>query len=145
MRSATKRRWGLQAAMTATYVAVTAGAVLLTELVVFGAAALSPQGRLTPQQVQGLAQSTAAIMAAKLSVSVNPAGELPSTNIGLPGTPLTPGQARPDGSGGVLIPLTGGSACDLAAASFAVVVSRDGTVLATSYPACYPVGGQGSD
>lgn len=140
-----KRRWGLQAAMTATYVAVTAGAVLLTELVIFGAAALSPQGRLTPQQVQGLAQSTAAIMAAKLSVSVNPAGELPSTNIGLPGTPLTPGQARPDGSGGVLIPLTGGPACDLAAASFAVVVSRDGTVLATSYPACYPVGGQGSD
>ena len=33
----------------------------------------------------------------------------------------------------------------VAAASFAVVVSRDGTVLATSYPGCYPVGGQGSD
>ena len=47
--------------MTATYVAVTAGAVLLTELVIFGAAALSPQARLTPQQVQGLAQSTAAV------------------------------------------------------------------------------------
>jgi signal transduction histidine kinase len=140
-----KRRWGLQAAMTATYVAVTAGAVLLTELVIFGAAALSPQGRLTPQQVQGLAQSTAAIMAAKLSVSVTPAGGLPSPHLGLLGTPLTPGQARPDGSGGVLIPQTGGAACDLAAASFAVVVSRDGTVLATSYPGCYPVGGQGSD
>jgi signal transduction histidine kinase len=131
--------------MTATYVAVTAGAVLLTELVIFGAAAFSPQARLTPQQVQGLAQSTAAGMAAKLAVSVNPAGELPSAYLGLPGSPVTPGQARLDDSGGVLIPQTSDPACDVAAASFAVVVSRDGTVLATSYPACYPVGGQGSD
>jgi len=57
-----KRRWGLQAAMTATYVGVTAGAVLLTELVIFGAAALSPQHTLTPQQVRGLAQSAAVTM-----------------------------------------------------------------------------------
>jgi signal transduction histidine kinase len=143
--SAVNGRWGLQAAMTATYVAVTAVAVLLTELVIFGAAALSPPARLTPQQVQGLAQSTAAWWAAKMAVSVDQAGELPSTYIGLPGVPATAGQARPDGSGGVLIPQTGGLACDLAAASFVVVVSRDGTVLATSYPACYPVGGRGSD
>ncbi len=54
------RRWGLQSAMTATYVAVTAGAVLLTELVIFGMAALSPQAPLTPVQVQGLAEATAA-------------------------------------------------------------------------------------
>jgi signal transduction histidine kinase len=140
-----KRRWGLQAAMTATYVAVTAAAVLLTELVIFGAAALSPQDSLTPQQVQGLAQSSAETWAAKLAVSVNPAGELPSTHIGLPGVPVTAGRAQPDGSGSVLIPQTGGAGCDLADASFAVVLSRDGTVLATSYPACYPVGGPGAD
>jgi signal transduction histidine kinase len=140
-----KRRWGLQAAMTATYVGVTAGAVLLTELVIFGAAALSPQDTLTPQQVQGLAQSAAATMAAKLGGSVTAAGELPSEHIGLPEAPVTAGRAQPDGSGGVLIPQTGGTSCDLAAASFAVIVSRDGTVLATSYPACYPVGGHGSD
>lgn len=140
-----KRRWGLQAAMTATYVAVTAGAVLLTELVIFGAAALSPQDKLTPQQVQGLAQSAAVTMAAKWGGSVDPAGQLPSAYIGLPGAPVSAGQAQPDGSGGVLIPRTGGTNCDLAAASFAVIVSRDGTVLATSYPACYPVGGHGSD
>jgi signal transduction histidine kinase len=139
------RRWGLQAAMTATYVGVTAGAVLLTELVIFGAAALSPQDKLTPRQVQGLAQSAAATMAAKLGGSVTPAGELPSAHIGLPGAPVTAGQAEPDGSGGVLIPQTRGAGCDLAAASFAVVVARDGTVLATSYPACYPAGGHGSD
>src|SRR5690349_22344550 len=143
--SAMKRRWGLQAAMTATYVAVTAGAVLLTELVIFGVAALSPPGRLTPHQVQGLAQSAAVTMAAKWGGSVDPAGELPSTHIGLPGALVSAGRAQPDGSGGVLIPQTGGTGCDLAAASFAVIVSRDGTVLATSYPACYPVGGHGSD
>ena len=139
------RRWGLQAAMTATYVAVTAGAVLLTELVIFGAAALSPPAPLTPAQVQGLAQTTAAGQAAKLAVSVTSAGALPSTNIGLPGSPVTPGQAQPDDSGGLTIPYTADPVCDLAAASFAVVVSRDGTVLATSYPACFPVGSHGSD
>src|ERR1700749_1208427 len=118
MRSAMKRRWGLQAAMTATYVAVTAGAVLLTELVIFGTAALSPQGRLTPQQVQGLAQSAAAVMAAKLAGCVPPDGALPTTHIGLQKAPATAGQAQPDGGGGVLIPQTGGPGCDLAAASF---------------------------
>ncbi len=35
--------------------------------------------------------------------------------------------------------------CDLAAASFTVLVARDGTVLASSYPACYPPGSQGAD
>ncbi len=53
------RRWGLQATMTATYVAVTAGVVLLTELVIFAMAALSPPTPLTPQAVQGLASATA--------------------------------------------------------------------------------------
>jgi signal transduction histidine kinase len=131
--------------MTATYVAVTAVAVLITELVIFGAAALSPPSPLTPVQVQGLAQAGATGLAAKLGVTVTSAGALPSTNIGLPGSPVTPGKAQPDGSGGVIIPYNADPACDLAAASFAVVVSRDGTVLATSYPACYPAGSHGSD
>jgi two-component system, NarL family, sensor histidine kinase LiaS len=139
------RRWGLQSAMTATYVAVTAGAVLLTELVIFGMAAVTPQAAPTPVQVQGFAEATAAQMAAKLAVTVTAAGSLPSTNIGLPGTPVSPGQARPDGNGGVTIPQTSDPVCDLASASFAAVVSRTGTVLATSYPACYPVGSHGSD
>jgi signal transduction histidine kinase len=139
------RRWGLQSAMTTTYVAVTAGVVLLTELVLFGMAALTSQAPLTPVQVQGLAEATAVQMAAKLGVTVTADGSLPSTHLGLPGTPVSPGQARPDGSGDVLIPQTSDPVCDLAPASFAAVVSRDGTVLASSYQACYPVGSQGSD
>ena len=77
------RRWGLQATMTATYVAVTAGVVLLTELVIFGVAALSPPTPLTRQAVQGLAQATADGLAAKVAKTVpgidmqqNPAQQL---------------------------------------------------------------------
>ena len=130
--------------MTATYVAVTAAAVLLTELVIFGAAALSASAPLTPQQVQGLAQATAAEVAAKLGVTVSATGQLPSASLGTPGVQATPGQARPDGAGGVVIPQITRPDCDLASASVAVVVAQDDTVLATSYPACFPLGSQGS-
>jgi signal transduction histidine kinase len=129
--------------MTATYVAVTAVAVLLTELVIFGAAALSPATELTPAQVQGLAQATAYGMAAKLAPAVGQAGQLPSDNLGLPGTAVTPGQAKENG-GELAIGQTLAPYCDLAPASVAVAVSHSGTVLASSYPACFPVGGPGS-
>jgi signal transduction histidine kinase len=129
--------------MTATYVAVTAVAVLLTELVIFGAAALSPAVRLTPDQVQGLAQATAYGMAAKLAPSVGRNGQLPSDYLGLPGTTVTPGQARANGDELAIGQTTTGY-CDLAPASVAVAVSRYGNVLASSYPACFPLGGPGS-
>ena len=140
-----KKRWGLQSTMTTTYVAVTAGVVLLTELVIFGMAALSPQAALSAAQVQGLAAVTASGLAAKLGVTVTSDGALPSKYVGLPGTPVSPGQAQPDGSNGLNIPQTGDPQCDLAPASLAVVVGHDGTVLATSYPACYPLGSSGAD
>ncbi len=143
------RRWGLQATMTATYVAVTAGVVLLTELVIFGVAALSPPTPLTRQAVQGLAQATADGLANKVAKAAP--GLDPRQAAGLAsdlitgGGAVSPGQARPDGYGGVVIPRLTAAACDLAPASVAVVVSRDGTVLASSYPACFPAGGHGAD
>jgi two-component system, NarL family, sensor histidine kinase LiaS len=149
------RRWGLQATMTATYVAVTAGVVLLTELVIFGVAALSPPTPLTRQAVQGLAQATADGLAAKVGKTVpgvdtqqqldaqQAAGLAADLITG--GGAVSPGQARPDGDGGVVIPPLTTADCDVAAASFAVVVSKDGTVLASSYPACYPRGSHGAD
>jgi signal transduction histidine kinase len=139
-----KGRWGLQASMTATYVAVTAGAVLLTELAIFGAAALSPPTPLTPQAVQGLVQSTADGLAVKLANTVGKSGQLPA-GFSTGGDSVTPGQAQPDGNGGVVIPPTTTPECDLGAASFGVVVSRAGTVLGSTYPACFPAGSQGSD
>ncbi|HMD93985.1 MAG TPA: ATP-binding protein [Trebonia sp.] len=139
-----KGRWGLQAKMTATYVAVTAGAVLLTELVIFGVAAFSPPTPVTPQGVQGLAQATADGLAAKLANIAGKAGHVRDTDLSTTGSPVPLGQTRPDGGDGVAIPLITTPDCDLAAASFAVVVDRSHTVLATSYPACYQVGSQGS-
>jgi signal transduction histidine kinase len=143
------RRWGLQATMTATYVAVTAGVVLLTELVIFAVAALSPPTPLTPQAVQGLTQLTAQGLAAKIGKSATkltaqqPAGL--AADLVTAGASVASGQARPDGDGGVVIPQLTTAACDLAPASFAVIVSRTGTVLGSSYPACFPPGSRGSD
>lgn len=139
------RHWGLQATMTATYVAVTAVAVLLTELAIFGTAALSPPTPFTKQQVQGLAESTANGLAAKIgNIAGKSGGEISGNVLSTPGIPVTPGHAQPDGSGGVTIPPTSASGCDLATASFATIVTKAGTVLATSYPACYPSGSRGS-
>jgi len=143
------RRWGLQATMTATYVAVTAGVVLLTELVIFGVAALSPPVPLTPQAVQGLAQETAQGLAAKIGKTAakltaqQPAGL--AADLVTDGASVASGQAQPDGGGGVVIPQLTTAACDLAPASLAVIVSRTGTVVASSYPACFPRGSHGSD
>jgi hypothetical protein len=139
------RRWGLQAAMTATFVAVTAGAVLLTELVIFGMAALSPPTPLTRDAVQGLVQATAQGLTAKLGNVAGKAGVLRTADLVTGDGAAALGQARPDGDGGVVIPLLTRPDCDLAPASFAVVVSHARTVLASSYPACYPAGSQGSD
>ena len=127
-----KGRWGLQAKMTATYVAVTAGAVLLTELVIFGVAAFSPPTPLTPQEVQGLAQATAEGMAAKLANFAGKAGHVRDADLSTTGGAVPLGQARPDGGDGVAIPLITTPGCDLAGASFAVVVDRSRTVLAAS-------------
>ena len=143
------RRWGLQATMTATYVAVTAGVVLLTELVIFGAAALSPPTPLTRQAVQGLAQATADGLANKVAKAAPGLGGPQAAGLAsdlITGNgAVSSGQARPDGDGGVVVPRLTAAACDLGPASFAVVVSKDGTVLASSYPACYPAGSPGAD
>ena len=130
--------------MTASFVAITAGAVLVTELVILGAAALGSAGQLTVHDLLPRVQSTAVGLAAKLAASVTRDGRLPVTTLGTLGVPVTPGLAEPDSDGGVAIPQTNTLLCDLAPASFAVAVSPAGTVLATSYRACYPVGSQGA-
>jgi signal transduction histidine kinase len=137
-------RRGLQAKMTATYVAVTAGAVLLTELVIFGAAALSPPTPLSVPELQTRVAATAQVLAAKLATTVAATGRLASADLGAQSVPSTPGKAQPDSADGVIIGWNTTPQCDLASASLVIVVSRTDTVLATSYPACYPTGGQGS-
>lgn len=129
--------------MTTGYVAVTAGAALITELVIFGAAFLSSPAPLSVQDLQVRVVSAATQLASKLGPDVAATGQLPTTVLGLPGIPVTPGQAQPDDSGGVAIPQTSAPLCDVTPASFAVAVSTSGTVLASSYPACFPLGTRG--
>ncbi len=139
-----KARSGLQAKMTASYVAITAGAVLVAEIVIIGVAALNSAPQLSRKELQARAQVTAAGLAAKLAATAGGTGALPKTALGDQAVNPTAGLAQPDKYGGLVIPETSGPGCVLAPASFAVAVSPTGTVIATSYPACFTVGGTGA-
>jgi len=139
-----KARNGLQAKMTASYVAITAGAVLVAEIVIIGVAALNSAPQLSRKELQARAQVTAAGLAAKLAATAGGTGALPKTALGDQAVNPTAGLAQPDKYGGLVIPETSGPGCVLAPASFAVAVSPTGTVIATSYPACFTVGGTGA-
>ena len=129
--------------MTATYVAVTAGAVLLTEPAIFGVAALSPPTPPRPSR-SGPVQATAGGLAGETrGTPIAESGQLPAASAR--GRHGHAGQAQPDGNGGVVIPQTTTPECDLGPVSFGVVVSRSGTVLGSTYPACFPAGSQGAD
>jgi signal transduction histidine kinase len=137
--AAVKVARGLQAKMTASYVAVTAVAVLAVEAVVIGVVA--PRA-LSQQELETRVRATASGYAGKLSEGAAALGRLPVALLGDQGARLTPGRAQPDSNGGVIIPLTGSGRCDPGPASFVIVVSSELTVLATSYPACYRQGAQ---
>lgn len=135
-----KGRWGLQWKMTATYVAVSAVAVLLAEAAIIGVASLSPSAAsLSEQDLQARTHAVAVNLAGKLAVGMVGGIQLRGTMLGTPGVAVTPGLAQPDVTG-VAIPQATGPVCDLPGSSLAVLVSQAGTVLATSDPACYPVG-----
>jgi signal transduction histidine kinase len=145
-RWGSRGRRGLQAKMTASYVAITAGAVLVAEIVIIVTAALSAPSPLSVGQLKGRANASASGLAAKLAAEVEQVGRVPPVDLGTAGLVATPGLAQPDTQGGVAIPQTTSSECALEAASVAVAVSLTPprTVLASSYPACFPRGSQGS-
>src|SRR4029077_18213328 len=107
---------------------VTAGVVLLTELVIFGAAALSPPTPLTPQAVQGLVQATADGLANKVAKAAPGPGTPQAAGLASDlitgGGAVSSGQARPDGDGGVVIPRVAGAAWGLSARSLDAVAVR---------------------
>jgi signal transduction histidine kinase len=147
-----KDRWGrqgrrgLQAKMTASYVAITAGAVLLAEIAIIVTASLHATSLLSIGELKGRANATASGLAAKLASDVARTGKVSPLDLGTAGLPATPGLAQPDNEGGVAIPQITSSVCAPESASFAVAVSvtPPRTVLATSYPACFAVGTEGS-
>jgi signal transduction histidine kinase len=128
----------MQAKMTASYVAVTAGAVLLAEIVTIVLASLHTTTTLSARELADRAQATATGLAAGLAGQISKTGQVPAGRLGK-GVP-TPGVAQLDVGGEIAIPQTTTGLCDPEQASFAVVVSPSGTVLATSYPACFPAG-----
>jgi len=132
---------GLQAKMTASYVLVTAAAVVLVEAVLLGILAR----QLSSQAAQTTPVHLTAIDYAK-SASKRTAelGRLPTSKelqLGEPGLRLGPGRAKATADGlGVRIPYATTPLDDTAPMSLALLVSADGHVLASSYPARYRIG-----
>jgi signal transduction histidine kinase len=136
-------RWGLQAKMTASYVLVTAAAVVLVEVVV--AVIVLPRlvsGTDRATQVQLIASdyaNTVMELGARL-------GRLPTARemrLGEAAPPLGPGQAQvtADGTG-----VAGISKRDkLLRAQVVLLLAPDGRVVASSSPARYQVGGRLGD
>jgi signal transduction histidine kinase len=136
-----KRPMGLQAKMTASYVLVTAAAVLLVEIVVLGVVV---PGLLSEADQPALVPLTATNAADRLMKQAAVSGRLPEAGqlrLGDPAARLGPGQAEaaPDGSG-VVVPHIASRQDDAQPVTLALLVDPDGRVVASSYPARYPVG-----
>ena len=133
-----RRRWGLQAKMTASYVLVTAAVVVLVEVV--AAAVVLPQllsGAEGPALVQLLASDTAN-MVTRQSATL---GRLPTADeLRLDQPQLPPSQARNSadelGVGSPVLPLR----AEVLRPPLVLLLAPDGRVVASSNPARYPVG-----
>ena len=133
-----RRRWGLQAKMTASYVLVTAAVVVLVEVV--AAAVVLPQlvsGAEGPALVQVLA-SDYANMVTRQSATL---GRLPTADeLRLDQPQLPPSQARNSadelGVGSPVLPLR----AEVLRPPLVLLLAPDGRVVASSNPARYPVG-----
>jgi len=140
VRSYWRDRFGLRARMAASYVLVTAAAVIVVEAI---AIAFTIPSLLANQDLTTRVRYTAyayvdAVTAASTSDTQL---KLPSGFVlGQPNSSLGPGQVRALANG-LEIPLITGAYPDGGPPlSLAIVFSNDGTVLATSYPERYPIG-----
>jgi two-component system, NarL family, sensor histidine kinase LiaS len=138
-----RQRWGLRAKMSASYVLVTAAAVLVVEIV----ALVLVQPLLAPPDANPSlpVQATAQDYATRAVAATARLGRLPTAKeiqLGEPSLRLGPGQARPDESGKVVrIPFTGDETFeDGPPMSLALLLDTDRRIVVSSYPARYPVG-----
>jgi signal transduction histidine kinase len=142
-----RKRWGLRAKMAISYVLVTAAAVAVVEIILL---ALVVPRLLAREQANGdpmlVVQLTATDLAGRLMKTITLRGQLPNANemrLGEPGLPLAPGRAlATDDQTRVRIPYLDTPQDEIGPVSLALVFDLDRTVLLTSYPARYPVGGQ---
>jgi signal transduction histidine kinase len=142
-----RRRWGLQAKMTGSYVLVTAAVVVLVELV---AAAVVLPGLLSGADRATAVQLLASDTANQVTQQSATLGHLPTASqlrLDQAASGLPPGQARraadDTGVGIPDLPQRGGELHAnvlLPAAAVVLLLAPDGRVVASSNPARYPVG-----
>jgi len=127
--------------MTASYVLVTAAAVILVEGVAIGV--LIPS-LLSNQDLTSRVTETAANLSdqvALVSTSTDHVVLPPNYRLGEPASAVSPGKAQASGNG-ILVPqITSSFPSGAAPVTLALVFSSDGKILASSYPARYAVGG----
>jgi signal transduction histidine kinase len=135
------RLTGLQAKMTASYVVVTAAAVLLVEVVAIG---LLVPSAVSASDLQARVQSTAGRIATESGNLWTKQGFAPTGPDFPNGAGVAdprPGTAEADDAGGIVVDrTTGGYVRGQAAVPVGLLVDRSGMVLASSYPAQFPVG-----
>jgi signal transduction histidine kinase len=124
--------------MTGSYVLVTAAAVVLVEVVGIGV--------IIPSYLAGQDLTNRVVYTAGAEADRVGQASLSATGVSLPtdfnlGTTssLGPGQVSNDGAGVVVPQIRGTFPVGSAPVTVALLISRDGKVLASSYPARYPV------
>jgi signal transduction histidine kinase len=138
-------RWGLRAKMAASYVLTTAVVVLIVEAVGLGVVVpkiLATTDRLT------IVEDTARDYAASAAQLAAGLGRLPTAaqfTMGDPAVHLGPGEAAIAADGrGLKVPLATTIQDGTGPMTLALLVDPDGRIVASSYPARYPVGSPAS-
>jgi signal transduction histidine kinase len=136
-------RLGLRARMTASYVVVTAVAVLVVEGIAIGV--VIPD-LLAQADLSSRVKATAAQLADSVGLKVTGTATdqpavttLPLVPIGDPNARVKPGVVTPDGNG-IVIPQVSGDIEKGELVPASVVISPEGRIVATSFPARYPMG-----
>jgi signal transduction histidine kinase len=135
-----RNRFGLQARMTASYVLVTATAVLVVEAIAIGVILPS---YLADQDLNNRVAYTAGNLAERVGIASLSSTQVtlpPGFTLGDPATLLGPGQVLNEGQGLVVPQVTHAFAANDAPLTLAVLYSTQGVILASSYPARYPAG-----
>jgi signal transduction histidine kinase len=133
-------RVGLRGRMAASYVLVTAAAVIVVEAI---AIAFTIPSLLANQDLTTRVRYTAYALADAASTASTSDTQLvlPSNFIlGQPGSSVGPGKARAQANGLEIPQVTGTYPDGGGPVSLALVFSNDGSVVATSYPMRYPIG-----
>ncbi|HEV8559189.1 MAG TPA: ATP-binding protein [Actinophytocola sp.] len=137
------KRWGLRGRMTASYLLVTAAAVLLVEIVV--ALLISPALEAPPEAgASAVVQRTAleyATVAGNLYARLEHLPSDKEIQLGEQGPDVPAGGAQVRDNG-VRIPFISTAQDDSRPVSLALLLDPELTIVASSYPARYPVGGR---